>query len=40
MMLRAPNMRAIRLEGMRFSFDKSYAEFIACKLHSLILVRW
>ena len=38
-MLRAPNLKAIRLEGMRFSFDKSYADFIPCKLQALILIR-
>ena len=39
MLLRSPNLRALRLEGMRVSFDKSYAEYIPVKLHSLILVR-
>jgi hypothetical protein len=32
-MMRAPNLKAVRLEGMTWGMKESYSQYIACKLH-------
>ena len=32
-MMRAPNLKAVRLEGMTWAMKESYSQYIACKLH-------